>query len=88
MKPKEIHDSLLSLLVRGLGFWLLYGTLIGSSLDNIEKSIYLTFWPDRTPNPEVPQWSSLYFFVVQLLPAIYLIAGAPPFLKWATRKRD
>ena len=84
MKAKEIHDLLLSLLVRGLGFWLLYGALVGGPLDGIEKSIYLTFAPDRTPNPDVPQWGDIYYFVVQLLPAIYLITGAPPFPKWAT----
>ena len=30
-------------------------------------------------------WWDLFYFILALLSAVYLILGAPPFLKWATR---
>jgi hypothetical protein len=89
MKPKEIHDLLLSFLVRGLGFWLLYQAFTSGYYVSVgNDEIRMTLSPDQTPNPSRPDWWMLFFFLWQLIPAIYFIFGAPPFLKWATRKRD
>ena len=83
MKIKEIHDYLLSLLIRSLGIWVLYLSL--DNLTNVASDIYLAFVPDP---PRHPDWSDVYFLGVKLLMAAYFILGAPPFLKWATREKD
>lgn len=83
MKPKEIHDYLLSLFIRSLGIWVLYLSL--DNLNAVENGIYVLFVPNP---PREWDWADLYFLAVRVLAAAYFILGAPPFLKWATRSRD
>ena len=52
--PKQIHDALLSLLVRGLGFWLLY--LAVENVYSFYGDITDLISPSR-PGPIVPSRS-------------------------------
>ena len=86
MKPKEIHDLLLSLLCRGLGFWLLY--LYMPYLIDFTDQIQNEFLPD--PSQHRSAYDLIYGvieFAVKIAIAAYFILGAPPFLKRATQTR-
>lgn len=86
MKPKEIHDLLLSLFIRGLGFWVLY--LSTDTFFTIVDHVTALLSPDRDMHR--PMWafeSDAIWMAAKLAVAAYLILGAPPFLKWATRDR-
>jgi hypothetical protein len=87
MKPKEIHDLLLSLLVRGLGFWLLYQ--FWDNFIGLVEMILDSFSPTASDHRTAYQITYNFVeFAAKIGVAAYLILGAPPFLKWATRKRD
>jgi hypothetical protein len=86
MKPKEIHDLLLSLLVRGLGIWMLYSFFVQGSIDGMVSDFLYLFSGAKDMNlggmrDDYIRW------IAQFGAAVYLILGAPPFLKWATRER-
>lgn len=83
MKVKDIHDYLLSLFVRGLGFWLLYLSI--DRLTTVVSDIDLAIHPSPYKSPD---WSDILYLAVKVATAAYFILGAPPFLKWATRGQD
>jgi hypothetical protein len=87
MKAKEIHDLLLSLLIRGLGFWMLYGLL--PNYYDVLGHLHDWFYPSKVETGSVVDMAaSIFYLVMNSLPAIYFILGAPPLLKWATRKKE
>jgi hypothetical protein len=55
------------------------------ALNDSINSLYVLFFP----SPPFHLDSSLLFYLVfRVIAAAYFILGAPPFLKWATRKSD
>jgi hypothetical protein len=77
MKIKEIHDCLLSLFIRGIGVWLLYGA--------VPRATDLVYHFSDNDFNWARIWWNLLFLIVDIAIAAYFILGAPPFLKWATR---
>jgi hypothetical protein len=84
MRPREIQYYLLSLFVRGLGFWLLYDA--AHTFEAALDSLYLYFFPTN-PETMVQVIGQLFELAVKLVPAVYFIAGAPPLLKKATQEK-
>ena len=87
MKPKEIHDLLLSLFLRGLGIWILYSAV--EHVYEFVHSIARFCFPATYSSPGLSGVvEPLLYLLVKVLLAAYFILGAPPFLKWSTRNRD
>ncbi len=83
MTIREIHNNLLSLFLRGLGVWLLFG-----ASDRV-ISYAGTVIQALTPHEGHSYRNDLILYglltIVHVLVAGYFMLGAPPFLKWATQ---
>ncbi len=83
MTIREIHNYILSLFLRGLGVWLLFGAsdhVIAYARyipENLISGMDHSFWDNVI--------SDGLSIVVRLSLAGYFMLGAPPFLKWATQ---
>jgi len=82
--PKQIHDALLSLFVRGLGIWLLY--LAVENVITFYGDIIDLISPPRPGDQNHWGWDFSWLFL-HLVLAAYFVLGAPPFLRWATSSR-
>jgi hypothetical protein len=86
MNVKEVHDHVVSLFFRCFGVWLLY--LAVENFISIAGDFIYVIFPHETLTP-AQHWAdlrSVLLFLAKLLAAAYFLLGAPPFLRWATKK--
>ena len=82
MRAKEIHYYLLSLALRGFGFWMLFG--LADRVASFANFLFIFFFL-RTESTWLNIFQDGFLVLVHLILAAYFILGAPPFLKWATQ---
>jgi len=89
MNFKEIHYYLLSLLVRGLGFWLLFALTV--AVNDFAAEVIKWFQNDGNyyaMPPKEPMVTAGLLLIVRIAVSVYFILGAPPLLSLATKDRE